>query len=117
MMTKLLVADNSGARLVRCIGMKGIPKVASIGRLLTVSIREARPGSKVKPGEKYKALLIRCKKEVGRADGRYIRFSDNACVLLNAELKPVGSRVTGPVPLELRRGGWLRLLSLGSKAI
>ena len=58
-MTKLTVADNSGAKLVRCIGMKGIPKIATVGRLLTVSIREARPGGKVKPGEKYKALLVR----------------------------------------------------------
>jgi large subunit ribosomal protein L14 len=116
-MSKLTVADNSGAKLVRCIGMQGIPKVASIGRLLTVSIREAKPGGKVKPGEKYKALLVRCRKEWARPDGRWIRFEDNACVLLGTDLKPVGSRIVGPVPLELRRGNWLRVLGLSARQI
>lgn len=116
-MTKLAVADNSGAKLVRCIGIKGTPKLASVGRLLTVSVKEALPGGKVKPGEKHKALLIRCRKEWSRPDGRRIRFDDNACILLTSELKPIGSRLFGPVPFELRRGNWLRVLGLSGRQV
>lgn len=116
--TRLLVADNTGARIVQCIGVPGgSNRVASIGRIITVSIKSARPDAKVEPGQIHRALVIRTRKEVGRGDGRYIRFDDNAVVLLQPDGKPLGTRVLGPVPQELRRGNWLKLLNVTSRIV
>lgn len=131
--TRLIVADNSGGKVAMCIGMLGKPShVASIGRIINVAIKEAKPipssehtnsssssgaGSKVKQGQVHKALVIRTRKEFQRPDGRVVRFDDNACVLLAPDLKPLGSRVIGPVPAELKKGNWLKILSLSSKII
>jgi large subunit ribosomal protein L14 len=128
--TRLIVADNTGGRVAMCIGMLGKPShVASIGRIINVAIKEAKPipanevGSnssnvgKVKQGQVHKALVIRTRKEFQRPDGRVIRFDDNACVLLAPDHKPLGTRVLGPVPMELKKGNWLKVLSLSSKII
>lgn len=136
--TRLIVADNTGGRVAMCIGMLGNPNhVASIGRIINVAIKEAKPipsseqsnnsnsssgssstaGTKVKQGQVHKALIIRTRKEFQRPDGRVLRFDDNACVLLAPDLKPLGTRVVGPVPAELKKGNWLKILSLSSKVI
>lgn len=126
--TRLLIADNTGGRVAMCIGMLSKPQhVASIGRIINVAIKEAKPipagetstsaTTKVKQGQVHKALVIRTRKEFQRPDGRVVRFDDNACVLLSPDLKPLGTRVTGPVPAELKKGNWLKILSLSSKII
>lgn len=119
--TRLVVADNTGARVAQCIGMLGHPQdEARVGRLIKVAIKEIRPAApnlKVKPGQVHNALLIRQRKNMCRGDGRMLRFDDNACVLLTPDFKPLGSRVTGPVPQELRKGNWLKVLSLSSRVI
>lgn len=119
--SRLAVADNTGARIAQCIGILRHPQdKASVGRIIKVSIKEIRPKApnlRVKPGQVHNALIIRQRKEMSRADGRYVRFDDNACVLLTPDLKPLGTRVLGPVPIELRRGNWLKVLSLSSKII
>lgn len=130
--TRLIVADNTGGKVAMCIGMLGKPShVASIGRIINVAIKEAKPipeqgnssansastGGKVKQGQVHKALVIRTRKEFQRPDGRVVRFDDNACVLLAPDLKPLGTRVIGPVPAELKKGNWLKVLSLSSKII
>jgi large subunit ribosomal protein L14 len=128
--TRLIVADNTGGKVAMCIGMLGKPShVASIGRIINVAIKEAKPiptnehssssssGAKVKQGQVHKALVIRTRKEFQRPDGRVLRFDDNACVLLAPDLKPLGTRVIGPVPMELKKGNWLKVLSLSSKVI
>ena len=117
-MTRLVVADNSGARVAMCIGILGHPSnVARPGRLLTVTIKDAKPSSKIKSGTIQRALLIRCRKETPRGDGRWVRFGDNAVVLLAKDFKPIGSRVFGPVAGELRKGNWLKILSLSNRVI
>lgn len=131
--TRLIVADNTGGRVAMCIGMLGKPShVAAVGRIINVAIKEAKPipaseqsnnsgggggGAKVKQGQVHKALVIRTRKEFQRPDGRVLRFDDNACVLLAPDLKPLGTRVVGPVPAELKKGNWLKVLSLSSKII
>lgn len=132
--TRLIVADNTGGKVAMCIGMLGKPShVASIGRIINVAIKEAKPipeqsttnssssgsgaGGKVKQGQVHKALVIRTRKEFQRPDGRVVRFDDNACVLLAPDHKPLGTRVIGPVPAELKKGNWLKVLSLSSKII
>lgn len=125
--TRLLVADNTGGRVAMCIGMLGKPShVAGIGRIINVTIKEAKPipanepgstAGKVKQGQVHKALVIRTRKEFQRPDGRTLKFDDNACVLLAPDLKPLGSRVIGPVPAELKTGNWLKILSLSSKIV
>lgn len=125
--TRLLVADNTGGRVAMCIGMLGKPShVAGIGRIINVTIKEAKPipanepssgAGKVKQGQVHKALVIRTRKEFQRPDGRTLKFDDNACVLLAPDLKPLGSRVVGPVPAELKKGNWLKILSLSSKIV
>lgn len=170
-LTRLACADNSGAITLQCIGVlkgAGRPRIASIGRVISVSIKKAKPipnnepkfsvfssqssgvklapgsdptkgstGVHVRAGEVHHALIVRCRKEWQRADGRTIKFDDNAAILLaktgryakgagGSEAakksesrfgKPIGTRVFGPVPAELRKGGWLKLLSLSSKVI
>lgn len=117
-MTRMAVVDNSGARVAMCIGILGHPQgVARAGRLLTVTIKDAKANSKVRQGTIHKALLVRCKKEAPRGDGRWIRFDDNAVVLLGPDLKPLGTRVSGPVDSALKMGNWLKVLSLSNRVI
>lgn len=119
--TRLIVADNTGARVAQCIGIHRHPQdVASVGRLIKVSIQDIRTkveNLKVKPGQVHNALIIRQRKEMQRRDGRCVRFDENACILLTPDFKPLGTRVLGPVPSELKKGNWLKVLSLSSRVI
>src|ERR671922_2201549 len=102
--TTLDVADNSGAKKLMCIRVLGGTKrkYASLGDVIVVSVKEAIPNAKVKKGEVVKAVVVRTAKEVGRADGSYIRFDNNSAVLIDNQKEPVGTRIFGPVARELR---------------
>ncbi len=115
--SRLVIADNTGARVAMCIGMLGKNHVASVGRVISVTIKKVKPGAKVKQGEVHKAVIVRTKKELGRDDGRWVKFDDNAAVLLTPDFKPMGTRVIGPVAAELRKLNWMKIVSLAEKII
>jgi large subunit ribosomal protein L14 len=119
MQTKLNVADNSGAKEVFCIKVLGGSKrrVASIGDIIVVSIREALPNSKVKKGDVAKAVVVRTVQKLRRADGSYIRFDDNSAVLINAAKEPIGTRIFGPVARELRAKQFVKIVSLAPEVL
>lgn len=112
----MTVADNTGARLAYMIGIpgRGNKKIASIGDVIMVVVKEADPHAQVKKGDKFPAVIVRTAKEVGRKDGSYIRFDENACVILNAkgEKDPKGTRVFGPVAREVKEAGFNKIASL-----
>ena len=115
----LQVADNSGARKVACIRVLGGTRrrYASIGDVIVVSVKDAIPNSRVKKGEVRKAVVVRTRRHVGRPDGSYIRFDDNAAVLINPQLEPVGTRVFGPVARELRERRFMKIVSLAPEVL
>ena len=117
--TRLKVADNSGAKEVLCIKVLGgtSRRYASIGDIIVVTVKDAIPGGKIKKGIVSKAVIVRTKKEIRRKDGSYIRFDDNAVVLLNASLEPIGSRLFGPVARELRDRDFMRIVSLAPEVL
>ena len=117
--TILNVADNSGAKKVYCIQIVGGSrrKYASVGDIITVSVREAIPGSKVAKGSVTKAVIVRTTRAVKRQDGSYIRFDDNAAVLINKDGEPVGTRVFGPVARELRAKNFMKIISLAPEVL
>ena len=117
--TRLLVADNSGAREALCIKVLGGTrrKYAGIGDIIVVTIKEAIPGAQVKKGEVARAVIVRTAKELARKDGTYLRFSDNAAVLINLQLEPIGTRIFGPVARELREGNFMKILSLAPEVL
>lgn len=150
--TRMLVADNTGAKIAMCIGFRGRPMDnATVGRVIKVTIKEIKSGwasassarsssltggsaaggatggaaggtgggmqLKVRPGEVHNALVVRCRQMLQRNDGRILQFGDNAIVLLTNDLKPLGTKVFGPVPIELKKGGWLKILSLSSRVV
>ncbi len=117
--TRLKVADNSGAREVLCIRVLGGTRrrYASIGDIIVAAVKEATPGGNVKKGEVVKAVVVRTKKERRRADGTYIRFDDNACVIINNNNEPRGTRIFGPVARELRDRRFMRIVSLAPEVI
>jgi large subunit ribosomal protein L14 len=117
--TKLSVADNSGARAVRCIRVLGGSKrkVASIGDVIVVSVAEAIPNARVKKGEVRRAVVVRTKKEIPRRDGSYIRFDENAAVLIDNNQEVIGTRIFGPVARELRARGYMKILSLAPEVL
>jgi len=119
MQTKLEVADNSGAKKVMCIKVVGSTKrrYATVGDLIMISVKEAIPEGKVKKGDVLKAVVVRTKKAVRRPDGSYIRFDDNAAVLLNNQLEPVGTRIFGPVARELRAKRFMKIISLAPEVL
>lgn len=119
MSSMLEVADNSGARKLMCIKVLGGSHraFANIGDVIKVSIKEAIPRGKVKPGEVYNALVVRTKNGVKRADGSVIRFDSNAAVLLNNNLEPIGTRVFGPVTHELRANKYMKIISLAPEVL
>lgn len=119
MQSVLKVADNSGARFVRCIKVLGGSKrrCAGIGDVIVVSVQEAAPRGKVKKGEVLKALIVRTVHGVRRPDGSLIRFDDNAVVLLNTQLQPIGTRVSGPVTRELRGEQFMKIISLALEVL
>ena len=113
------VADNSGARKVLCIKVLGGTRrrYASIGDIVVVSVKEAIPKAKVKKGEVMRAVIVRTAKEVGRADGSYIRFDTNAAVLIDNQREPVGTRIFGPVGRELRAKRFMKIISLAPEVL
>ncbi|VAX34398.1 LSU ribosomal protein L14p (L23e) [hydrothermal vent metagenome] len=115
----LEVADNSGAKRVMCIRVLGGSqrRYARVGDIIVVSVKEAVPNSNVKKGSKAKAVVVRTKKETRRPDGTYIRFDQNACVLINAQGEPVGTRVFGPVARELRWKEFTKIVSLAPEVL
>ena len=117
--TRLTVADNSGAKEVLCIKVLGgsRKKYAKLGDLIVVTVKKAIPGGVVKKGEVTKAVIVRTKKELRRKDGSYIRFDDNAAVLINNQKEPQGTRVFGPVARELREKKFMKILSLAPEVI
>jgi len=117
--TVLDVADNSGARKVLCIKVLGGSRrrYASLGDIIVVSVQEAIPNAKVKKGEVTKAVIVRTRKEVGRADGSYIRFDSNSAVLVDNQREPVGTRIFGPVARELRAKRFMKILSLAPEVL
>ena len=119
MQSKLFVADNSGARKIQCIKVLGGSKrrSASIGDIIVVSVKNAIPGGIVKKGETSRAVIVRSKKEVRRKDGSYVRFDDNAAVLLNSAGEPKGTRIFGPVARELRDRGYMKIVSMAPEVI
>jgi len=119
MQTNLDVADNSGARRVMCIKVLGGSKrkYASVGDIIVVSIKEAIPRGKVKKGDVTRAVVVRVKKEIKRADGSVIRFDSNAAVLVNNNSEPVGTRIFGPVPRELRAKKHMKIISLAPEVL
>ena len=119
MQTVLSVADNSGARKICCIKVLGGSKrnYATIGDIVSVSVREAIPNSKVKKGDILKAVIVRTAKEVARPDGTYIRFDGNSAVLVNAQNEPIGTRIFGPVARELRAKKFMKIVSLAPEVL
>ena len=117
--TELQVADNTGAKRVECIKVLGGSKrrYASIGDLIVVSVKDALPKGKVKKGSVHKAVVVRTKKETRRKDGTYIRFDENACVIINEQEQPRGTRIFGPVGRELREKKFMRIVSLAPEVL
>ena len=116
--SRLKVADNSGAKEVLCIRVLGGSKrrYASVGDKIVVTVKDATPGG-IKKGSVSRAVIVRTKKEIRRRDGSYIRFDDNACVLLNNADEPRGTRIFGPVARELRERDYMRIVSLAPEVL
>lgn len=119
MQTNLDVADNSGARRVQCIKVLGGSKrkYASVGDIIVVSVKEAIPRGRVKKGDVMKAVVVRTAKDIRRPDGSVIRFDGNAAVLVNNNKEPVGTRIFGPVPRELRARSHMKIISLAPEVL
>ena len=119
MQTNLVVADNSGAKNIRCIKVLGGSRrrYASLGDIISASVRVAMPGGTVKKGQLVKCVIVRTKKEVRRKDGSYIRFDQNAAVVINEQKEPIGTRIFGPVARELREKKFMKIVSLAPEVI
>ena len=117
--TVLDVADNSGARKVLCIKVLGGSRrrYASVGDIIVVAVKEATPNAKVKKGDVAKAVVVRTAKEIGRADGSYIRFDNNSAVLIDNANEPIGTRIFGPVARELRAKRFMKIISLAPEVL
>jgi large subunit ribosomal protein L14 len=115
----LEVADNSGARHVKCIKVLGGSKrkYARLGDIIAVAVRDAAPNGKVKKGSLARAVVVRTSKETRRVDGSYIRFDTNSAVLINKDNEPIGSRIFGPVARELRARGFMKIVSLAPEVL
>lgn len=117
--TMLTIADNSGAKKAMCIKVLGGSKAryASLGDIIVVAIKSATPNGKIKKGTVAKAVIVRTHKEVGRPDGTYVRFDDNAAVIIDERLEPVATRIFGPVARELREHGYMKIVSLAPEVL
>ncbi|MBI4722072.1 MAG: 50S ribosomal protein L14 [Candidatus Stahlbacteria bacterium] len=117
--TRLKVIDNSGAKIAMCIGIVGggVRRYATIGDIITIVVKDAIPSSPVADGSVQKAVITRTKKEYRRKDGTYIRFDENACVLINKENEPMGTRVFGPIAREIREKKFMRIASLAPELV
>lgn len=119
MQSRLDVADNSGAKQVQCIKVLGGShrKIASIGDIIVVSVKDAIPRGKVKKGDVHRAVIVRTAKETTRQDGSAIRFDRNAAVLINKQNEPIGTRIFGPVARELRAKRFMKIVSLAPEVL
>jgi len=119
MQTNLDVADNSGARRVQCIKVLGGSKrkVAGVGDVIVVSVKEAIPRGRVKKGEVHRAVIVRTRKDIQRVDGTTIRFDSNAAVLVDKQNEPIGTRIFGPVVRELRAANHMKIISLAPEVL
>ena len=119
MRTKLAVADNSGARKLACILPVGggTGRVAGLGDVITASVKEASPDGAVKKGDVVKAVIVRMRRNARRQDGTYIKFDENAAVLIDDQREPIGTRVFGPVARELRERRFLKIVSLAPEVL
>ncbi|MBX2825720.1 MAG: 50S ribosomal protein L14 [Gammaproteobacteria bacterium] len=119
MQTVLNAADNSGARRVQCIKVLGGShrRYARVGDVIKVSVKDAIPRGKVKKGEVYNAVVVRTRKGIRRSDGSSIRFDQNAAVILNQKLEPIGTRIFGPVTRELRNEKFMKIVSLAPEVL
>jgi len=117
--TMLKVADNSGARRILCLSTLGggVGKTATIGDVISATVKEAEPESKITKGKVIQAVIVRTKKEIRRRDGSYIRFDDNAAVIIDRQGEPIGTRVFGPVGRELREKKFMKIISLAPEVI
>jgi large subunit ribosomal protein L14 len=117
--TRLKVADNSGAREVMCIRvLKGSqPRYGKVGDVIVAAVKDATPNMPVKKGEVIRAVIVRTKKKIRRIDGSTLRFDDNACVLINAQKEPRGTRIFGPVARELREKEYMKIVSLAPEVL
>ena len=117
--TRLRVADNSGAKELKCIRVLGgsVRKYGSIGDVIVCSVRRAAPGGQVKKGQVVRAVIVRTTKAVRRADGSYVRFDDNTAVLVKEDKNPQGTRIFGPVARELRDRDFMKILSLAPEVL
>jgi large subunit ribosomal protein L14 len=117
--TRMNVADNTGAKKVMCIRVLGGSgrRYASVGDIVVVTIKQASPNGMVKKGEKSKAVIVRTKKEIRRKDGSYIRFDDNAAVLIDNNYEPRGTRIFGPVARELREKNYMKIVSMAPEVL
>jgi large subunit ribosomal protein L14 len=117
--TNLIAADNSGAKRIQCIRVLGGSgrRYASVGDIIVVAVKTAIPGGGVKKGEVSRAVIVRTRKEYRRQDGSYIRFDENAAVLINQNLEPRGTRIFGPVARELREKQFMKIVSLASEVL
>ncbi|MBU2609182.1 MAG: 50S ribosomal protein L14 [Chloroflexi bacterium] len=117
--TRLKAADNTGARQIMCIGIPGYgrKKYARVGDIITVTVKKATPAGAVKKGEVIRAVIVRCAQQYRRPDGSYIRFDDNAAVLLTDKNNPKGTRIFGPVARELRDKNFTKIISLAPEVL
>ncbi len=117
--SKIKVADNSGARLVQCIKVKGGYKrrYARVGDVITASVKEATPHAAIKKSDKVTAVIVRTKKETRREDGTCLRFDENSCVIIDDKNNPRGTRVFGPIAREVRRKGFFKIASLAPEVL
>ncbi len=117
--SNLVAADNSGAKKIRCIRVLGGSgrRYAGVGDIIVITVKSAIPGGAVKKGEISKAVIVRTKKEYRRPDGSYIRFDENAAVLINNNLEPRGTRIFGPVARELREKSFMKIVSLAPEVL
>ena len=117
--SRLKVADNTGAKVVQCIKVLGGTgrRYASLGDVIVVTVKQAIPGGSAKKSDIAKAVIVRTSKEVGRQDGSYVRFDDNAVVLINEQGEPIGTRIFGPVARELREKHYMKIVSMAPEVL
>jgi large subunit ribosomal protein L14 len=117
--SKLKVADNSGAKIIECFNVLGgtRKRYAQLGDIIVASVKSAEPRAAVKKGDVVKAVVVRQRKEYRRADGSYIRFDENAAVIINGNKEPVGTRVFGPIAREIRESGYMKIVSLAPEVL
>jgi len=112
--TKLIVADNSGAKVVQCFNIPGASKkrYARIGDIIVASVKVAEPNKQIKKGDIVRAVVVRQRKPFRRKDGSYVKFDDNAAVIIQKEKEPAGTRIFGPIPRELKEKGYTKIVSM-----